>query len=211
MPRHLTAFCLAVVVFGCNDKKEPPQAASTSATPLTGASPSARPASSFSPFKPFPIPTGPVLSILRGEGLGPIRFGATVATIERLMGVPCTERTETLCRYPGHAIEFVINPSGVTDQMRIYGLRRRAADGKVYGMFNGRFPSGAQFGMLREAIVELEGKPERIETVQGENPTNTVEIYHYENMQAAFDRIANGNVVLGQVTLFSPKKGKPTK
>src|SRR5687768_12862741 len=51
-------------------------------------------------------PSGPILPVEAGSGLGAIRLGASVPTLERLMGKPCEVRTEYLCRYVSHGVDF---------------------------------------------------------------------------------------------------------
>src|SRR5678815_1872694 len=92
----------------------------------------------------FPVPTGPLLAILAGQGLGPIRFGATRATIERLMEAPCDIASETMCRYIPRAIEFTLD-KGVVSKIRVHRIGRSAGldkSGKpaTYGAFNGAIP-----------------------------------------------------------------------
>ena len=160
---------------------------------------------------PWHIPVGPTLAILPGQGLGPIRFGAHLDTIERLIGEPCEEKTEeaghTLCRYSAQAVEFVLTNGEVTE-IRAHRLGRPFKPGTKadYGIFNGRFESGAAFGMVPGGVQELLGKPKASRTVEGENPNHTVEIYEYDGATLEFDRISPQSVVLGGVILKAPKK-----
>jgi hypothetical protein len=153
------------------------------------------------PQRVWQIPNGPRLGILAGQGVGPIRIGATVATIERLMEAPCEFKTEEACRYVGRAVEFMLD-KGVTREIRVH-RRDRATTPKprTFGVFNGLFPQGAQFFMLPAAVHELIGKPKRIETVKDGGEWNTVEVHHYDGMRLEFDRMANGNLVLGGVII----------
>src|SRR5262245_38520182 len=54
----------------------------------------------------WPVAVGPILGIFPGEGLGAVRFGATPATIERLLEGPCEIKTDTVCRYIARGVEF---------------------------------------------------------------------------------------------------------
>jgi hypothetical protein len=149
----------------------------------------------------WPIPVGPRLAVLAGEGIGPIRFGATVETIERHMGAPCEIRTEVACRYIGRAIELFLE-AGVVKEIRLHRSDRQASPApRVYGVFNGRTPEGVAFFMLPNAVIELIGKPRRIEPVTAGGAWNTVETHDYPGMRLEYDRISNGNVVLGGVIL----------
>jgi hypothetical protein len=190
----------------CKSEKAKPSAGAPSAS--VAVAPSAAPSTKAALYAQgsMPIPTGPRLAILPGEGVGAIRFGATTATIERLMQDPCEVRTESSCRYISRAVEFFLK-DGVVDEIRIHRLDRPAdPKPRVFGVFNGRFVKGAMFGMYREAVAELLVKPKRTEPAQGGGGANTVEIHHYDDMRLEYDKIDNGNVVLGGVILTAPKK-----
>jgi len=162
---------------------------------------------------PWHIPVGPKLVIVPGQGLGPIRFGAHLDTIERLIGEPCEEKREeagrTVCRYSAQAIELVLADGGVVE-FRAHRLGRLFNPGtgsKVdYGIFNGGFESGVAFGMVPAAVQELLGKPKATRPVEGDNPNHTVEIYEYDGATLEFDRISPESVVLGGVILTAPAK-----
>lgn len=152
----------------------------------------------------WPIPGGPRLGISPGESFGPIHFGATVETVERLMEAPCEQRTESLCRYVARAVEFHLK-DGSVDEMRAYRADRRVEGGAgLYGVFNGRFTNGAAFNMLRGAVVELFGKPARVEVPGDPGVAGTVEIHHYAGVRLEYDRLSNGNVVLGGAIIVRP-------
>jgi len=149
-----------------------------------------------------------MLAILAGQGVGPIRFGAAVATIERLMEAPCDLKTEKVCRYFGRAIEFELEQGAVV-RMRIHRMDRPAgadASGtpRAYGVFNGAIPPDLRFGMLPWAIKEKLGGPARVEEVAGGGPSNTRERHHYAGMILDYDLMDNGQLVLGGVELFKP-------
>lgn len=156
----------------------------------------------------FSVPLDPPLGIFPGKGVGPIRFGATTQTIERLMGVPCVEKTERYCRYPAHAVEFALDDAGVVAEIRIHG-DDRPIPGKLtetYGMYNGRFSNGGALGMYTQFVIESEGAPQRVEKLKaGEaEPFATVERHHYPDMVLEYDQLKNGNVVLAGVILKRP-------
>jgi hypothetical protein len=143
-----------------------------------------------------------VLAILPGQGVGPIRFGATIATIERLMEAPCEVKTDRLCRYLERAVEFELE-DGKTRRIRVH-RRGRFADrdpSDEYGVFNGAIPPDLRFGMLPWAIQEHLGKPQRVEPVTAPNDWSTLERHFYPGMILEYDRLPNGNAVLGGVIL----------
>jgi hypothetical protein len=166
---------------------------------------------------PWHIPVGPNLVVVPGKGLGPIRFGANIETIERLIGEPCEEKREeaghTLCRYSAQAVDFVLEGGGITE-MRAHRLGRlfRAEPKLEYGIFNGRFESGVAFGMLPAAVEELLGKPKATRAVEGENAHHTELVYDYDGVTLEFDRISAQSVVLGGLIMRAPPPpSAPTK
>jgi len=209
--------CLVCIlsIFGC---KSP---ASSSAAPSASAPASAgRPAAASvpTPSQSYQVPIGPRLAILAGQGIGPIRFGATVATIERLMEAPCEIKTPSKCRYIMQAVEFELK-DGAVDRMIIHRHERPAgpdAQGKpqFYGFFNGGIPPYLGFGMIPSAIVKELGPPTSVEKVTTRNDFDTVERDSYPGMVMEYDRYTNGNVILGGVILTkantNPTPGIPT-
>jgi len=149
----------------------------------------------------WPIPSGLRLAILAGKGVGPIRFGATVKTIERLMDLPCEIRTEDSCRYIARAIDFMLKDGAVVE-MHLHRVERGATpDGRMYGVFNGRTPEGVAFLMLPTGVDELLGRAPKAEVVKDPGPWGMVEIREYPGMRLEFDRMPNGKVVLGGIVL----------
>jgi hypothetical protein len=149
----------------------------------------------------WPMPSGLRLAVLAGKGVGPIRFGATVATIERLMDLPCEIRTEESCRYIARAIDFNLK-GGVAVEMHLHRVNRAATpDGRTYGVFNGRTPEGVAFMMLPTGVDELLGKPTKAEPAKDPGQWGTVEIREYPGMRLEFDRLSTGKVVLGGIVL----------
>jgi hypothetical protein len=142
-----------------------------------------------------------VLAILPGQGVGPIRFGATVETIERLMEAPCDVKTETVCRFVDRALEFTL-ANGALVEVLIHRRDRPAAPlpgqspqlPSTFGAYNGALPpdpdTGAKlpvdFGMHRQAVEEALGKPQRIERVEA-NPNGTVERLSYPGLVLELD------------------------
>lgn len=149
--------------------------------------------------------SGALLQILPGQGIGPIRIGATKETIERLMGAPCDDATETLCRYVGRAVEFTLE-GGVTKEVRISRKGReakRAPDGSIieYGFFNGAFLPDYYFGMTPEAMAEALGKPERVEQISPVGADGFSERHIHDGVVLEYDRWSNGKLVLGAATI----------
>jgi hypothetical protein len=148
---------------------------------------------------------GSPLPILPGQGIGPIRIGATKQTIERLMGAPCDDSTETLCRYVARAVDFKLE-GGVTTEIRISRKGReakRAPDGSIieYGFFNGAFLPDYYFGMHPKAMQEVLGPPQRVEQISPMGPDGFSERHYYDGVVLEYDRWSNGNLVLGAATL----------
>jgi hypothetical protein len=156
----------------------------------------------------FRVPVGPGLGIEMGKGVGPIRFGATVETIERLLGEPCEERVtkaqgRLACRYSAHAIEFFLE-QGVLERIHVHGRGRtfRAEPHLEYGIFNGAFVEGAALGMLKEGVQDFLGPPPRVETLDPRDADHVAERHHYpRGTVLEYDRSASGNLVLVGVIL----------
>jgi hypothetical protein len=150
------------------------------------------------------------LAITPGKGFGPIRFGARIDTIERLIGEPCEERRDdgakSICRYSAQAVDFVLE-NGVVTQMRAHRLGRPFKDTAKpdYGIFNGSFENGLAFGMVPAAARELAGAPKSVRPVSDDNRFHTVEVHEYDGFRLEFDRISPDSVVLGGVVLDAPK------
>jgi hypothetical protein len=156
------------------------------------------------------VPVGITLPILPNKGLGPIRFGATVETIERLIAEPCEERRQApsgqlVCRYSAQAVEFFLDEGVLTKIHAHRGGRVFRAEPRLeYGIFNGRFLEGASFGMLISGVQEFLGKPVRVEKVEQPNDAQTIERHHYPDFVLEYDRMDNGRLVLGGVILTRP-------
>jgi hypothetical protein len=149
--------------------------------------------------------TGALLPILPGQGLGPIRFGATRQTIERLMGAPCDEASETRCRYVGRAVDFKLD-KGVVTEMRVSRKGReakRSEDGSIieYGFFNGVLLPDLYFGMQPSALQEVLGPPQKIEKVSPMGPDGFSERHFYDGVMLEYDLWSNGKLVLGAAVL----------
>lgn len=221
----LLAVCTAACRSGEVDKS------ATAVAPAVGGAAGAAPRNARSrpiaPIAPEPwhIPVGISLPILPGEGVGPIRFGASLETIERLIAEPCEEKRQdapdvTVCRYSAQAIEFFLT-DGALSSLRIHRLGRPfLKDPKPdFGIYNGRFQSGASLGMLQPAVQELLGKPQAVRTVTEPGAFNTVgfntvELHDYAGFVLEYDKSQSGQIVLGGIQLSAPggaKGKKPVK
>jgi len=109
----LLALSPIVAMFGCKSRP----ARQTAVTPSPGASNRGRSAArrrvrcggsgAVPPTtSTAQLPEGPILAIEAGKGVGPIRLGATVATIERLMTAPCEVKPPTLAGTSDAPSEF---------------------------------------------------------------------------------------------------------
>ena len=184
----------------------------SAATSAVAAAPSAAPYVAPAARTSWPIPSGPRLAVLAGQGVGPIRFGATVATIERHMEAACDFKTDKICRYYARAIEFGLK-DGVLVAIHIHRMDRPAGDDatskpRVYGAFHGAIPPDLRMGMLPWAIHEHLGKPKKIEKLPGNAPFNTVELHHYDGLVLEFDRLGNNQPILGGMLLSKVDKAK---
>jgi hypothetical protein len=160
---------------------------------------------------PWHIPIDPKLPIEPGKGVGPIRFGARLETIERLLGEPCEEKLEAapgelVCRYSAQAIDFVLKKGAVT-QIRLHRLGRpfKPNSKADYGIYNGHFPDGTGVGMLQTAVEQALGKPQAVRRLSADNPFKTVEIHEYPQFELEYDQLEAGRLVLGGVVLNAPK------
>ncbi len=148
---------------------------------------------------------GVPLPMLAGQGIGPVRFGATKQTIERLMAAPCDDSTETSCRYVGRAVDFKLEAGAVTE-IRISRKGReakRAADGSIieYGFFNGAILPDLYFGMQPAALQEQLGPPLKVEKISPLGTDGFSERHVYDGITLEYDLWSNGKLVLGAVIL----------
>jgi hypothetical protein len=145
------------------------------------------------------------MPILPGQGIGPIRFGATRATIERLMGAPCDDATDTSCRYVQRAVDFKLDGGGVTE-IRVSRKGReakRTPDGAIieYGFFNGAILPDLYFGMQPSALQEQLGQPQKIEKISPMGPDGFSERHVYDGLTLEYDLWSSGKLVLGAAIL----------
>jgi len=179
------------------EKKEAPPAASAPAPVVNSSGPPVG--------RNWPLPSGPMLAIFAGQGVGPIRIGATLPTIQRHMALPCDVKTPTHCRYIGRGVEFELK-NGVTERIRVHRAGRAAGKDaagveREYGFFNGAIPPDLRFGMTPAAIQEHLGPPERVEKIEPAVPNQTAERHFYPGLVVEYDRHTNGNLIMGGVVI----------
>jgi hypothetical protein len=168
-----------------------------------------RPVAPVAP-EPWHIPVGITLLIEPGKGLGPIRFGARLETIERLIGEPCEQKRQDsphvlACRYSAQAVEFFLTDGALTS-VHVHRLGRPfGTEPKPdFGIFNGRFVGGVSLGMLMSGVQELLGKPRAVHPVKETNPYGTIEVHDYDGFSLEYDRLDADRVVLGGAVLTAP-------
>lgn len=188
------------MLIGCKTKTETP-------APAPSASSSAALSLPAVARHNWPAPSGPLLAVLAGQGVGPIRIGATTATIERLMEAPCEVKTAEVCRYPGRGVEFLLE-NGVTKTVHVYRAGRPTTDqaGKPteFGFFRGAIPPDVQLGMIPAAVQEHTGQPLSVERSAVTGPGERVETHHYAGLTIIYDRLENGNLVMAEIVVFKP-------
>lgn len=195
---------------GCRSKKPPLE---KRAVPSASAKPATNPSALIPPppdQRAWQAASGITLPILIGEGIGPIRFGATIATVERLMALPCQEKTATFCRHSDRGVNFFFNEEGALVEMYIGRTDRKDPKDatKAFGVFNGLFTKRATLGMIPEAIIEIVGKPTRVEKVNDDPINATAERHHYPSMVLEYDFIQEtGKLALSGIVL-RPAPGK---
>lgn len=153
----------------------------------------------------FAIPVGPKLMALPGRGLGPVRFGASLSTIERLIGATCTTKSETLCRYAPHAVEFLLE-DGKLAEIRIQGDERPFPGGggtpdNTYGIFNGVLPPKVELGMYQHVVEEQIGAPLKTEQLDPPQGNTVLRLTYANNTVLEYDKLSNGNTVLAGIIL----------
>jgi hypothetical protein len=147
-----------------------------------------------------------MLAMLAGKGVGPIRIGATVPTIERLMEAPCEVKTPAVCRYIARGVEFNLE-NGVVSTIHVQRAGRPAgtdASGapREYGFFRGAIPPDLRLGMIPKAIQEYLGPPKKVDRLNEAGPVNNVEVHYYDGLTIEYDRIENGNLIMGGVIIY---------
>lgn len=150
-----------------------------------------------------PPPSGPRLAILAGQGIGPIRVGATVATVERHMQAKCDHLDEQRCVYVDRAVEIELE-GGVARAIVVHRVGRAALGERRYGFFNGAIPPDVSLGMTPAAVQKSVGPPSRVEPLATPGPHGTRERHHYEGMVLEYDLVDPPNLALGSVRITKP-------
>lgn len=150
-----------------------------------------------------PPPSGPRLAILAGQGIGPIRIGATVATVERHMQARCDHVDEQRCVYVDRAVEVELE-GGAARAIVVHRVGRAALGERRYGFFNGAIPPDVSLGMTPAAVQKSVGPPSRVEPVATPGPHGTRERHHYEGMVLEYDLVDPPNLALGSVRITKP-------
>jgi len=177
-----------------------PSASAAPPAPAPGPAPSVTVQGGSAAPTAFPVASGPRMAIVAGQGVGPIRLGATATTVERLMAAPCDEKTPTLCRYIARAVEFQLGDDGKVKRIIAHRQGRKAGD-KAYGLFNGAIPPDLMFGMIPPAIQQYLGPPERvIDSNQGASPDAAYQ-HVYKGLVLEYDKLSTGRTVLGGVRI----------
>lgn len=184
----LGALALASLSTGC-------KCGSTTVT--EDASPSASASVRAPLFRP---PAGPRFAIVAGKGIGPIRLGATPATVERLMELPCPDKSDTVYRYVDRGVEFRFADGKLT-RILVHRGGREAPGGKVWGVFNGGIPPDLQFGMIVPAVQQYLGPPKSVKAGNEGADTETTEQHVYEGMVLEYDKLPSGRLIYGAVRI----------
>jgi hypothetical protein len=209
------AIAFALTGVACKSKARPTkpgQANTTAASPNPSAS---GPGFGLAPpRRSFVTPAGPSFAIMAGEGLGPVRFGATVATIERLMEGKCEELSERHCRYIRAGIEYELK-DGVVSGIVVYRHDRpvEGSPGKFWGRTRCAIPPDITPRMVAGYVHSVLGKPESHESVETVNANRTALREHYQGLDLEYDRGEyTKELVLGSIRVLkldNPPKPKP--
>lgn len=152
------------------------------------------------------FPVGPRLVFLPGKGVGAIRFGATVETIERHMEAPCDKKTEDRCLYVREAVEFFLK-DGVLERIKAHRRDREISDPpengeKYFGSLRGIVQPKIMLGLHRHIVLEEFGEPKKKEPVSPPGPGGLVDRHYYDGINFEYDKIKNGNTVLAAIEIY---------
>jgi hypothetical protein len=150
----------------------------------------------------IPVPIGPRLAVLAGKGVGAIRLGATLATVERHMDASCPQRDGQRCVYPRHALIFEFGPDDKgLERVLIHRQGRALPGGEEAGVFNGVIPPDLAFGMLVSAMQQDLGPPKKVIPGAEGAHSATSEQHVYDGMVLEYEKLDNGNTVLGGIRI----------
>jgi hypothetical protein len=197
----------------CKAKKKTPTSAELAAAASSAVAKQAADAKEAARRRKWAQPSGPSLAVQAGLGVGAIRLGATIGTIERLMDKPCEVKTEELCRYVSRGVDFHLE-GGYTTLIHVQRAGRPAGvdfngEPVEFGFFNGAIPPDLRLGMVPKAIQEYLGPPERIEPVAQPNPASIVARDYYPGMVIEYDRYTNGKIIMGGIQIMTDPYGRP--
>jgi hypothetical protein len=158
-------------------------------------------------------PSGPILAVEPGGGVGAIRIGASVGTIERLMDKRCEVLTDELCRYVSRGVDFHLR-GGFTEWIHVQRAGRPAGvdfngEPVEFGFFNGAIPPDLRLGMTPKAIQQYLGPAERTENIPQPNPASMVSIDYYPGIAIEYDRWINGKIIMGGIRIMKDAFGRP--
>ena len=211
----LVSLMLAFSAIGCKPKARPTKPAPSHSATSTQPAASGSSEALASPLRrSFVTPAGPAFAILAGEGLGPVRFGATVATVERLMEAKCEELTEKHCRYIKAGIEYELE-NGVVSGIVIRRHDRpvEGSPGKLWGRTRCAIPPDVTPRTIVGYVHSVLGEPQSHETVDAANPNRTSLREHYQGLVLEYDRGEyTKELVLGSIRILkldNPPKPKP--
>lgn len=199
--------CFATI--GCSKKDEAP--------PAPAPAPSATAEQKSPP--PVPLvkghqyPIGPRLVFVPGKGVGAIRFGATVETIERHMEAPCDQKTPERCLYVRQAVEFFLK-DGVLVRLESH-RRDRKVDGappdkdQYFGSVRGILPPKIMMGLHEHVVIEEYGEPDKKESIEPPGPDGLVARHYYDGVILEYDKIENGNTVLASIEIVPSETALP--
>lgn len=198
--RSLSLVSACGLLLGC-DSSPPKETSAPAPSAVTSAPAPAPAAPTASEVRgTYPVASGPRLALVAGQGVGAIRLGASVATVERLMEAPCDEKTPSLCRYLARAVEFELDDKGKVSRIRAHRQGRKVGE-KTYGVFNGAIPPDLMFGMIPAALQQHLGPPEKvIDGNQGAAPEAYAQ-HVYKGMVLEWDKLPNGRTALGGVRI----------
>jgi len=204
-PGLLIGFALVLLGVACKPKAQPTKAHPTPTATVqpTGTGPAMAPIK-----RSFVVPAGPMFAITAGEGLGPVRFGATVATVERLMEGKCEELTDQHCRYIRAGIEYELT-DGVVSGMVVYRHDRpvEGSPGKLWGRTRCVIPPDITPRVIVSYVHSVLGKPQTSETITEPNPNRTALRETYPGLILEYDRGEyTKELVLGSIRVVKPEK-----
>jgi len=186
---RLTPVLLVSAATGC-------KCGSTTVTESSASTSASPPASAV-----FHAPTGPRFAVIASKGIGPIRIGATLGTVERLMELPCPDKSDTVCRYVDRGVEFRFGPDGKVNRILIHRGDRKAPNDKVWGVFNGGIPPDLRFGMIVPAIQQYLGPPKKVVSGNEGAAPEASEQHYYDGMVLEYDRMPNERLILGGIRI----------